>query len=201
MSDFHKVKEVIEQRFNLLSKHQLFQVVIPDRNTLVDLYLNTFQDPEERQHHNCNCCKSFLRQYGNIIAIISDKVETLWDVVVDDEQFQNTVNALHAYIVGQPIAGIFLSDTQKLGTNYNIAKETLIRWEHFSVTLPKQLVVNLASIDSKKGEVAGTVQVFGRSLKELTVEACDTVLELIAQDSLYRGAEHQSAVLFLRERR
>lgn len=202
MSDFHKVKEAIEQRFTLLAKHQLFRVQTLERNTLVDLYLGTFQDPEIRQDHNCNCCKSFLRQYGDIVAIIDGKVETLWDITVEDEQFQTTVNALHAYVITQPIHSVFLSDTQKLGTDYNIAKETLTKWEHFFVTLPKQLVVNKDSIDSKKGEVASTVQVFGRSLKELTIEACETVLDLVAQNSLYRGEEHKPAVLaFLKHKR
>src|SRR5574343_593766 len=195
MSDFHTLKEAVEKRFNLLAKHQLFQVAIPERDTLVDLYLSTFQDPEERQFYNCNCCKSFLRQFGNIVTIINGKVETIWAVTIEDEQLQKTTNILHEYVVAQPIYSTFLSDSTKLGTDYNIAKETLIKWEHFFVTLPKQLVVPKDSIDGKKGEIASTVQVFGRSLKELSTEACETVLDLIAQNSLYRGEEFKPAVL------
>ena len=72
--DFHIVKTAVAERFEELSKHKLFQVNIPERDTLVDIYLNSFPE-EERQHHNCNCCKSFIRQYGNIVAIIDGKLD------------------------------------------------------------------------------------------------------------------------------
>lgn len=192
MSDFNLIKKAVQSRFAELSKHTLFQVQT-ERDSLVDIYLESFNDEVERQAHNCNCCKSFLRQFGNIVAIVDGKVQTLWDIAIDDEQFQATANALHGFVSTQPIEGVFVSDAANLGIDYNIAKATLIKWEHFHVTVPNTLIFR-GSVDTKKGEVAGVVQVFGRSLKELTADACETVLELVAQNSLYRGTEFKVAV-------
>lgn len=192
MSNFNLIKKAVQIRFSELSKHTLFQVKT-ERDSLVEIYLDSFEDKDERQIHNCNCCKSFLRQFGNIVAIVNGEIKTIWDITVDDAQFQTTANALQAFVANQPIENVFFSDTEKLGTDYNIAKATLIKWEHFSVTVPSALILR-SGVDTKKGEVAGTVQVFGRSLKELTIDACETVLELVAQNSLYRGAEFKQAV-------
>lgn len=198
MSKFHDLKIAVQERFNMLAKtYPLYQVKTTDRDDLVNIYLNSFQEGEERQYYNCNCCKSFLRQFGNIVAIdASFNLLTIWDVETPDELMQQVANNLKNAIVVRAIENMFLIDVAKLGTNFNIVKDTLTRWEHFYVELPKNKVFH-GAIGTKQSEYAGNVQVFGRSLKDITPESCEFVLEMIDrgnEDGLYRGAEFRPQV-------
>jgi hypothetical protein len=199
MSDFKLVKQAIDKQLTRLANTQLFTVDIPDRDSLVDIYLNSFGDEIERQVHNCNCCKSFIRQYGNIVAIIGGEMRTIWQVSVDDLQYSKTMLALHNYVVNRPITGIFLTKSPIIGTDFNIAKKTLIRWEHFSSVVPSKYVSQ--DIGTKLSEALGTVQVFRRSLEEITEDTCQIVLDLIAQNSIYRGEEFKECItIFLKHK-
>ncbi|UGL62720.1 hypothetical protein [Xanthomonas phage FMYAK-P1] len=47
---------------------------------LFDLYLEQF-DPQDRQYHDCNCCRSFVHRYGSLVTLTSDgrTKSVLWD--------------------------------------------------------------------------------------------------------------------------
>lgn len=189
---FNSIKTKVKAQFDVMSKHQLF-IVNLDRNTLWEAYLNCFTDPEEKQEHNCNCCKSFLRQYANIVAIIDNKIVTMWDFEVDG-LFSEVPKVLGKLVREAPIQSEYLSDHAKLGTDFNITKE-MVKWTHFYIELPKEKVhKGSLSIDSVIGETSSTKQVFKRSLDEITIDAIETVLELIEQNSLYRGTEFKPTV-------
>ena len=193
---FETIKSKVQERFTLLSQHPLFTVNL-DRDALVDAYLNAL--PEElRQEHTCNCCKSFLRQYGDVVAIIDDKIETLWDFEVE-APYNKVPAALSALVRAKPIDDIFVSDVQKLGTDSNVALNTGIRWTHFYYELPRNCVLSRGiSADTVRGKAKTQQQVFKRALTELTVDSVDTVLDLIAQNSLYRGAEFKNLLVEFR---
>ena len=189
---FNSIKTKVKAQFDVMSKHQLF-IANLDRNTLWEAYLNCFTDPVEKQIHNCNCCKSFLRQYANIVAIIDNKIVTMWDFEVDGI-FSEVPKVLGKLVREAPIQSEYLSDHAKLGTDFNITKE-MVKWTHFYIELPKEKVhKGSLSIDSIIGETSSTKQVFKRSLDEITVDAIETVLELIEQNSLYRGTEFKPTV-------
>lgn len=189
---FNSIKTKVKAQFDVMSKHQLF-IVNLDRNTLWEAYLNCFTDPVEKQIHNCNCCKSFLRQYANIVAIIDSKIVTMWDFEVDG-LFSEVPKVLGKLVREAPIQSAYLSDHAKLGTDFNITKE-MIKWTHFYVELPKNKVHNGdLTLDTMIGEASSTKQVFKRSLDEITIDAIETVLELIGQNSLYRGTEFKPTV-------
>jgi len=90
-----------------------------------------------------------------------------------------------------------------LGTDSNIQRledNSTVRWHHFYYELPKHLVDRSSKSEASiQGEFRDNKNVFRRSLTELTIDATETVLELIAQNSLYRGAEFKSVLeLFLK---
>lgn len=63
-------------------------------------------------------------------------------------------------------------------------------WDHFHLVLPDKFVSRRnRSIGEIKGKFRDTRNVFKRSLDEITEESVMTVLELIAQNSLYKGEE------------
>lgn len=187
---FQNIKTAVKKQFDLMSQHNLF-VVNLERNALWEAYLDCFTDPVIKQEHNCICCKSFIRQYGNIIAIINNKVVTMWDFEIDGI-FTEVPKVLGKLVREAPIQSEYLCDHAKLGTDFNVTKE-LITWTHFYVELPKTKVYKGSlSIDSVIGESSSTKQVFKRSLDEISIDSIKTVLELIEQNSLYRGSEFRA---------
>ena len=179
-----KLKEMID------GGGTLFRVE-PDRDKVWEVYLSNFSEAT-RQEHNCNCCKSFLRQYAGIVGIKNGKRITLWDFDAEDEDYTESIKALKKYIHSLPIAGIFLNPDAICGTAKNRDMKREIYWNHFNLTLPSNFVkrdigpAQAAALDNKN--------VLQRSLTEITDDAVNTVLELIGQNSLYRGQEFKGMV-------
>jgi hypothetical protein len=63
------------------------------------------------------------------------------------------------------------------------------QWDHFHVMIPANYVVRNDQIATLLGSVRTSVQTTTRALTELTADAAETVLDLIANGSLYRGDE------------
>lgn len=194
---FEQIKNKVNERFNWMQQNGGLFVVDLDRDDLVIAYLDCFSDEIERQHHNCSCCKHFLRTYGSIISIIDGKVYTLWDFYIDGK-YNKVPSTLENIVRKAKIKHPFFNTFSKLGTDHNIQlkdNDETIRWDHFSVVLDKNKVLSgNKSVDSIVGDYMASKQVITRSLEELTIDATETVLELIAQNSLYRGEEHKAVL-------
>jgi len=182
---FQEIKTKVQTQFAKLCANPLFRVEV-DRDQIWEVYLNAFAE-DKKQENNCNCCKSFLRQFAGIVSIENGKIVTLWDFEVDDEEYKEPIKAVGRYVRSLPIAGIYMNDFKKCGTDKNLDQKRSIFWEHFFIELPSSVVkkdfgpVCADALDNKN--------VLKRSLEEITDDAVDTVLELIGQNSLYRGNE------------
>lgn len=164
-----------------------------NRDLLWDTYLNSFPEAE-RQEHNCNCCKSFIRHYGGLVILVDNKIKTIWEFG-SGGSFDVVTQALHQQVSRATIANVFFTKEAQLGTDNNTARAddgTVIRWQHMHFSLPKSMVVRgVESIDTLMGKARDNRNVFKRGLEEIKLDAVDTVLELIAQNSLYRGADYK----------
>ena len=78
--EFLKFKRAVHAQFNRLAAgaDMLFLTNV-DKDALWDCYLNSFPE-EERQSHNCNNCKHYIRHYGRVVAIKDNKVVTMWNI-------------------------------------------------------------------------------------------------------------------------
>jgi hypothetical protein len=194
---FEQIKKQVKDNFDNLSQSQakLFHIEV-DREKIVELYLNGFSE-ETRQSHNCTCCKQFLRNYAGIVAIKNGKVESIWDIPADliDEEYRKSIVAVREYIYSLPVTNVFLSTIASLGTNKNLDKKREIVWGHFFIDLPRTFVYKGSeTIDTALGNHRDNKSVLKRSLEEITNDACETVLDLISQNSLYRGKEFEQIV-------
>lgn len=201
---FDVLKDLVAKRFTFLAGHDLF-VVDVEKNEIFDAYLAGFDDPEIRQSNNCNCCKSFINHYGDVVAIINGKVENLWDLDIKKvpEEFKKSVAAIRDLVASKKITTPFRTKLLKLGTASNfqqLADGKVREWRHFNAVMPVEKVSrNPKSIESEVGNLMATKQVFTRALNEFTLEAVDEVLSLIAENSLYRGAEWKTQVTEFRK--
>lgn len=160
----------------------------------------------ERSEHDCSCCRHFVKNIGAVVAIIQGEVVSIWDTIRTETPhlgFYREVTDKLAELVGSgTIDNVYLHYERTVGTDKTF--EQLMEggnrggvktWNHFHVHLPDSAVAtDKSSIGPLLSEKRATFDVLKRGLEELTLESVDTVLELIAQNSLYRGEEHKRAL-------
>lgn len=191
---FIEVKQKVQQRFSELveNQNQLFEVEV-NRDVIWETYLNGF-DEEVRQGYNCNCCKSFFRQYGGIVTIENNKMKSLWDISIPGHECENSIKAVKEYIHSLTVANVFKNPFGGLGTDNNtqITEAGPITWNHFFLRLPAKFIHRgSTSIESMQGDYRDNKNVLKRSLDTIPVDVTETVIDLINQNSLYRGKEFE----------
>lgn len=195
--EFRNFKISVAKQFERMKKYDLFRTQV-EKDQLWDTYLGSFplgSNPiyKERTEHDCNSCKQFIRSVGNVVAIIDGQIESIWDVEAGDPNYQVVTDALSALVKSQVIENTFLHFDKVAGTDKNF-QDTINgvkTWEHFFINIPPNYVVKDADIASILGGTRAKHDVLLRSLIEIHTDAVDTVLDLIAQNSLYRGTEHK----------
>jgi hypothetical protein len=208
MLNFLKFKKAVQKQFDMMSVHELFRTSI-DKNTLWNTYLNSFPEGtnpifRERTEHDCQCCKQFIRAAGNVVAVIDNNIVSIWDIDIG-EHYQVVADALSSLIKSRSIDNVFLHTEKDLGTDKNRElsdKGDIVNtWNHFHYELPVRFVERGANIGTVLSSKLSAKNVFKRGLSEITIEAINTVIELIDQNSLYRGQEHKESVAkFLNEK-
>lgn len=207
MSNFAVFKQAVAKQFSLMVAYPLFQTDI-DRDFIWNTYLNAFPpgtNPmyRKRTEHDCSCCRTFIRQIGGAVAIDEQlNILTVWDGKIDDPTYAAVAKAMRAYVLSRAIKTIYLHYDKHVGTDKNF--EQLIAgkqqaWEHFYVNLPSGFIAPKDIIATRQGKVTSTHDVFERALREIDLDSINTVLDLIAQGSLYRGSEHKNTLEQFRE--
>ncbi len=200
--EFKQFKQKLQEHFQqIIQNHNVLFLTDVDKDIIWDTYLNSFSD-EERQDHNCNSCKQFLRPYGNIVVIENNKLKSMWDFDIDSP-FTDAVKQLGALVLSAPVRDVFVQTFPKLGTDFNHGLNpdgTTTRWEHLHLVLPAKFVSRgNVSEEAAMGKYRDSKNVLKRALDEITLDAVETVLELIQQNSLYRGEESMGIVTKFRD--
>lgn len=198
--EFHSIKQAVAKKFEGFKGLDLY-VVDVDKNTLWEMYLGSFPEGtnpmfRERTEHDCNCCKNYIRDVGNVVAINKDgSFESIWDIDVGG-YYQVVADALSTLVKSRPIANVFLRVEATAGVDKNFEQTDgkVKQWNHFFSKIPSKFLVSKKDLGTKLGEARSSKDVFLRALTELTTDSIDTVLELIDQNSLYRGQEHKATV-------
>lgn len=202
--EFYQLVELIQNNFNEITKNvdKLFEVEV-DKDEMWNLYLDSFPCGtnkifRERREYDCSCCRHFIKTIGNAVVLSNGEIKTIWDVQTNDSTFQPVMDAMSKYIKEKNVTNIYVTNERKIGTKSNIelaADGNIIIWEHFYLKLPKKLVsISRDTIDTIKGDYRSTKDVFLRSLSEITKDSIEVVLELIAQNSLYKGSEWETVL-------
>lgn len=198
--EFSTFKTAVAKQFEKMAKHHLFRTGA-EKDAMWAAYLAAFPEGtnpiyRERTEHDCNCCKAFIRAVGNVVAIIDGQLVSVWDARIDDPAYQAVADAMAQLVKSKPIANTFLHFERTAGTDRTLVDrmDGVASWSHFFVNLPKQYVMKGVEIASVLGETRAHHDVLARSLETITDEAIDTVLDLIAQNALYRGQENQATV-------
>lgn len=201
---FSKFEKALQKNFAEMTKgaSHLFEVAV-DQDEFWNLYLDSFpagtnEIYRECRKYDCSCCRHFIKKIGNCVAIENNKIHTIWDFSVGDATFQPVADALSDYLKKHAIGDVYMSREKTVGTEKNFGQRAdgkVEAYEHFYLELPDQFVLDKRrTVADIKGEFRDTKNVFARSLTEITQESVMTVLELVAQNSLYRGEEWKAVL-------
>lgn len=210
MSDFKKFRALLQDHFNEMvkSENPLF-VTDADEDELYNLYLDSFPAGtnelfRKRREYDCSCCRRFVKNIGKLVAFDDGKMITVWDFDAKSAKYQPVVDALDDYVKSRTIVNPYFVSRNMIGSGnmfgtemnyeYDENHKDVHTWDHFAVKIPQRFVVLSDDVATKMAQWRDSANVYKRSLEELTMDAVDTVLELIAQNSLYRGKEFENAV-------
>lgn len=207
MAEFIEFKSALRQQMDIMAEGELFRVDV-EKEALWDTYIESFPEGtnpifRERREFDCQCCKQFIRAGGGIVSVVDNQLVSIWDIEVGGH-FQVVADALSKLVKAQAIRDVLLHPEQHLGTDHNhqlSESGDTIQWSHFHYLLPQKFVKRGVDIGTALSQSRSGKDVFKRGLDEITIRAVETVIELIEQNSLYRGEEHVSVVkLFLKHK-
>jgi len=201
--EFKEFNELLQNHVSMMCSYSknLFTVDV-DKDELWNFYLDSFPEGtneiyRERREFDCSCCRNFIRNFGNVVTIKNNKLVSIWDFKTGDIVFQCVINELNKFITSKKIDNVFVTKTNTFGTLVSREKtETdIISWYHFHAKIPKEFVSDKSvSEESEMADYRDTRNVFKRSLDEISIESTETILDLISQNSLYKGEEWKSVL-------
>lgn len=196
--EFKEFKVLFQKNFAEMTKDatHLFEIDL-DMDALWNLYLDSFApgtNPvyRKKREFDCSCCRHFIKRMGNVAVITGNTVRTVWDFTTNDSMYQPVVDALAAFVKSKAVTNVWISKDAKIGTDKSreLADGKVVEWQHFYLELPSKFVDRSGRSECDiKGTYRDTSNVFKRSLDEISEESLLTVLELISQNSLYKGEE------------
>lgn len=208
---FTEMRDRLISNFNEMTAHveNLFEVSV-DKDEMWNVYLDSFPEGtneiyRERRKHDCSCCRQFIKTIGNTVVIKDGKISTIWDFRTDDDTFQPVLDAMSDFIKKHiyMLSDIYVSKIKKIGTmkNYEELDNGQIKeWSHFYLELPDKFVDKSSRSEGDiKGSFRDTRNVFKKSLDEISMDAVDTILELITSNTLYKGEEWKRALTEFRK--
>ena len=195
--EFKDFKRGVKNQMKEMTKGEMFKTNI-SKSELWETYLESFPEGtneifQERREYDCQACKQFIKGCGNAVSIVDSCLISIWDIEIGGH-YQVVADALSALVKSQPIRDRFYHFQQEVGidNNHSLVDGEPITWEHFHYSLPLKFV--MPDSGTALSHARSNQQVFKRSLEEISLDAADTVLELIEQGSLYRGDEHKNVV-------
>ena len=207
--EFKDFRKAIQDHFERMTSDvsNLFEVEV-DKDEMWNTYLDSYPKGtnllyRKRREYDCSCCRQFVKAIGNAVSIKNGTLDTIWNLELGDDKYQIVADAMDTYIRSKAVTNIYVSQLKKIGTEYNMEQfedGTLKRWDHFQITLPDRLVDKSGrSVGDIKGSFRDTKNVFKRSLDEISMDALDTILELINSNTLYKGEEWKAILTTFRK--
>ncbi|MDS0525920.1 hypothetical protein NNC19_09545 [Clostridium sp. SHJSY1] len=180
--DYPKFEQIIKDKFNLLVNKDTSLFTTAAEN-LWEVYINNLPS-ESQQYYNCSGCRHFIEKYGNLVMVTEEGTieSVLWaeDVPVF---FRKSVLELRRAVNESRITGVFISDTEILGT----PKAGI--WTHLSVKLSEEKI-NKSRLKNARQVMAEKLEDYGminRALEEYSLETINQAVELLKTETLYRS--------------
>lgn len=203
---FIEMRDIIHDFLDKMMKDnkRLFLINL-DKDKLYQTYLDSMS-PElnpffrKTTTHDCSCCRGFIKNVGAVIAIKNCKVTTVWDANVRGTGYEKVFEAMNHYVRSHvnDIEGFYVAALELQGCHHNfevLEDGKQLTWPHFYIKLRDNCWMrDSVARNALVGDASTDYGVFKRGLEELTLDALDSILELIASNSLYKGAEYKNQI-------
>ncbi len=175
----------IQGRFMERTAYGTLPVFQTDAADLFAVYLASFPDGPERQHHNCSACRHFLQRYGGLAVIGDDgRLESaLWSIEDAPAAYAKGIAALERAVRRALIVGPFLSSEDTFG------EPRAGDWQHFSVRPTPASVYRVTTITAGQAMAAKRhdYETVRTALGEFSIELLETALRVLRSDQMYRA--------------
>lgn len=204
MTEFQIFSKLVHDKFNELSKGELF-VVGTDNRIFEQHYLASFPEgtnPIFKTHteHDCSCCKNFIRNIGNLVGFQNGGITSVWDIEGAPYPYDVVAKSMQELVRNWPITTVWRAEEPQYGaenTRQLLEDKSVKVWNHFHGKPVGKFYIKKGSSESA-ATVAGKINtakaVLKRGLDEIKPDALQTILDLIDGKALYRGDEHRAAV-------
>lgn len=173
------------------------RVYSTDVDGLWDTYLSSLPAGEQRQIHNCHCCRRFIQTYGGLVSIDLDgrTKSVMWDRSAVPEFYADSVDELEAYVKIAKVTGVFLTAATTWGT------PRTGDWEHISVVPPADLVHRDRVLDANQATAAvrENVKTVVNALVEYRPKVIEEALRLLKAEKLERSEKFVAPLRWLLE--
>lgn len=201
MAEFVKFKESVAKQWTQMCKSDILYRTQASKDEMWEKYLDSFPEGtnpifRERREYDCNSCKQFVRAVGNVVAVKDGKMVSIWDIKTNNSTFQTVADSVADFVKSHTIENVFLHTEKTAGVDkHNVFEDgKSVIWNHFFVNIPNKFIAKANDIGTLLGKKRATFDVMKRGIQTITQESIDTVVDLIGQNSLYRGEEHLFAV-------
>lgn len=192
-------RKVVDNLSEMMKTGNVFRVNISGQD-IWSLYLDSFPEGtnpvfRERTYHDGNYDKNFIRRVGSIVTLENGKLHSVWDVENAPYPYNIVAEKISEYIHSADVNSLFRINEGTAGhqKNYEILSDgDTLAWEHFYVRIPAPH--RSTSAAQEIGKYSSDMGVFIRGLEELSIDGVNTVMELINENAIYRGAEFKSMV-------
>ena len=154
-------------------------------------YMESFPEGAVRQEFNCVNCKHFITRYGALVSVDENyKIHSYWEDVHAEGMFAKVVDNMLQVLKNTRIRNAFVTEETTMGCKCNqqiLPSKEVITWNHFYATPTSNLIMDKGQTPSFRAGAKSSHDVWTRTLIDINPDAVQAVLDLIADDNLYRG--------------
>ena len=150
-------------------------------------YLNSFDTPELRQHHNCACCRGWMRQMAGAVFIRADgtAVSAFWDpAVITDPVYRPAVEAMKKLAESTPVSTVFAHSEEIVGF------EESGGFNHFFSKLPPSIVFEDWKLGKQINELNNDYTGLKDSLRDYSPEVTKVAASLLASADAFKSEQN-----------
>ena len=185
---FEVVGQVVHENFAAaIEKHGPHLFVVDPGVDLFEVYLDNLPEGQ-RQYHNCDCCKRFVRRYGSLAVIDSEGriVPVMWDVsgrAYEIPIYFDAFVAMFKQVARGTIKGVFLDTGAVWGT------PEAGGWRHFHVQPKPDLLYRRRDMTANQAMAAKRedFRTLNRALAEFSRDQVAQAVTLLNASALYRS--------------
>jgi hypothetical protein len=194
---FKKMQSQLQEYFDdFFSKEDYLFKLDCDVYDVWNLYLNSFPQEiqgiyHENPWHDCQRCWSWFKSMANVVMIDEDyEIRTLFDFETIPE-YQDVFKALDEFLKTKRVGNLFLHDAPSVGVFRSFAEydDGFDENHHFYLELPDKFLSNSYDLTSELGDARTQRKLLEDTLNLISLDAIDTVLELVYSNTLYRSIQ------------